>query len=193
MPDKKRVIFVISAFVFALFFSAFAFKVVGQLKQSAENQKHSYDIMHQANVLLSTLMDVEIGQREFLLTGNELELEPTLTLLQNIPTLLEELRGKNILTAAVKHLDAVAPLIAVKLTNISNEIDLRRIIDSLPPFSLATEKESAQLSASIRSELGSFIEVEEKAIEQIDVTFQENLRKSVAVFVLTIIITYVFI
>jgi len=87
----------------------------------------SQEVTTETNALLSALKDAETGQRGYLLTGRDEYLQPYRQALVDVPAALRRL------TAATAdrpdqtaRIDALRPLIAEKLTELNQTIDLRR-------------------------------------------------------------------
>ena len=85
-------------------------------------------IVRTTTALLSALRDAETGQRGFLLTGRDEDLEPYLLASARVPRHLSDL------TAAgqgspdqARRIDAIRPLVANKLAELQQTIDFRRI------------------------------------------------------------------
>jgi two-component system sensor histidine kinase EvgS len=112
--------------------------------------------------LLSELKDAETGQRGYLLTGDEAFLEPYLAVRDSISGHLEELRQLTLISAAHKHLDALAPLMDAKLAELSHVIELRRNHDMTAVLAVVSSGQGKRLMDSIRAEMSSFIQIEEE-------------------------------
>ena len=67
-----------------------AFWSFRQTEGAVEARKHTYDLIVRANALLSELRDAETGQRGYLLTGDDLFLEPYLAVQNGIHSHLLE-------------------------------------------------------------------------------------------------------
>ena len=147
-----------------------------QIKEAAEARKHTYLIITRAENLLSELRDAETGQRGYSLTGDEAFLEPYLAVRNSISGHLEELRQLTLSSAAHKHLDAMAPLIAVKLAEMQHVIELRRNHDMTVVLAVVGSGKGKQLMDSIRAEKNSFIQLEEGALSRYEAEFQSNMR-----------------
>ena len=97
------------------------------LTETSHSVTHTHEVLeHIANVL-SLLKDAETGQRGYVITGDEAFLEPYQTAVGSVPSVVKELRQ---LTAdnpnQQKRLDQMEPLIAAKMAELKQTIDLRR-------------------------------------------------------------------
>jgi CHASE3 domain sensor protein len=147
-----------------------------QIKEAAEARKHTYLIINRAENLLSELRDAETGQRGYSLTGDKAFLEPYLAVRNSISGHLEELRQLTLSSAAHKHLDAMAPLIAAKLAEMQHVIELRRNHDMTVVLAVVGSGKGKQLMDSIRAEKNSFIQLEEGVLSRYEAEFQSNMR-----------------
>ena len=96
------------------------------MRKPREKRKQSYALIIRAGDLLSQLRDAETSQRGYLLTGDETFLEPYLAVRDSISDHLGVLRQLTVISAAGKHLDAMAPLVEAKLPELAQAIELRR-------------------------------------------------------------------
>jgi methyl-accepting chemotaxis protein len=104
---------------------------IGKLTRTNQWITHTHDVLERIDRVLSLLKDAETGQRGYLITGDEAFLEPYHASTGELPEVVKELRK---LTAdnpnQQKRLDAAEPLIAAKLAELKQTIDLRRKGDS---------------------------------------------------------------
>jgi methyl-accepting chemotaxis protein len=98
-----------------------------KLGATAEWVTHTHEVLEHIAGVLSQLKDAETGQRGYVITGDETFLEPYQTGSATVSNVVKELRK---LTAdnpnQQKRLDAIEPLIAAKLAELKETIDLRR-------------------------------------------------------------------
>ncbi len=153
--------------------SLWAFKQVGE---SAEARKHTNIVIFSANDLLSSLKDAEIGQRGYLLTGDEAFLKPYLAVRDRISGQMEELYQLTQISAAQQHLDAMAPLIDAQLAELTGTIELHRNHDMTTALVVVRGGQVNLLMDSILAEMKSFIQIEEEAWALHESEFQSNMR-----------------
>ena len=95
--------------------------------RSGDWSLHTLMVLEQAKRLLGSVTDAETGQRGFLLTGEESYLDPYRRALQQAPEELARLRE---LTrdnpSQQERLDRLAPLVATKLAELAETIEVRR-------------------------------------------------------------------
>jgi two-component system CheB/CheR fusion protein len=181
------VVLLIAAAVVVVSFWAFS-----QMEKAAEARKHTYVVISRAGDLLSALRDAETGQRGYSLTGNEAFLGPYLAVRDSVRGQLEELRQLTLISAAHKHLDALAPLLDAKLAEMSHVIELRRNHDMTAVLAAVGSGQGKRLMDSIRAETRSFIQIEESALAQHEAEFQSNMRHLFIIIVTTSLLTLLF-
>jgi methyl-accepting chemotaxis protein len=109
---------------------AVAYRSVIRQTDTANAVTHTYAVENELTQLLSSLQDAETGQRGYLITGSDSYLAPYTAALPAIAqqrTELASLVADNPDQQA--HLDALEPLIAEKLAELQQTIDLRRTKD----------------------------------------------------------------
>ena len=166
-----------------------SFLAFSQLKAAAEARKQANVILISADNLLSALKDAETGQRGYLLTGDETFLEPYLTVRDAIQGQLAELRQRLVSSAAHQHLDAMAPLITAKLTEMAQVIELRRNQDLPAVLARVNSGQGKHLMDSIRVEMRNFLQLETAAWTQSDREFQSNLRQLFSILTIASLVT----
>jgi methyl-accepting chemotaxis protein len=105
---------------------AVSYRSVGSLDASSQQVGHTYQVLARIAAVSSSLKDAETGQRGFLITGQQSYLAPYQQAQGDLATEQSALRA---LTAdnpvQQKRLDALAPLVTAKLTELKKTIDLR--------------------------------------------------------------------
>lgn len=153
-----------------------SFWAFSQIEKAGEARKYTYALIIRANALLSELTDAETGQRGYSLTGDEAFLEPYMAVRDSISGNLKALRELTLDSTARKHLDALAPLVADKLAEMSHVIELRRHHDMTAVLAEVGGGQGKHLMDSMRSEMRNFVQIEEDALAQHDAEFQSNMR-----------------
>jgi PAS domain S-box-containing protein len=98
-----------------------------RVAQAAEARKHSFEIRALLADLAAQLVDLETGQRGFLLTGNDTYLEPYRGAIKNLDQLLEDLKNATADNPnQQKHIPELEQLIEKKLAELQRTIDLRK-------------------------------------------------------------------
>ena len=162
--------------------SFWAFRQIGE---AAEARKHTYLVLSSAGELLSSLIDAETGQRGYLLTGDEVFLEPYLAVRDHIGAQMKVLGQLTLISAAHQHLDTMAPLVEEKLAYLSHNIELRRNNGMTAALANVRSSQGKQLMDSIRAEMSRFIRIEEGARDQYEAEFQSNMRYLFTLIVIT--------
>jgi len=155
-----------------------------QAEKVAATREQTNLILNQADDLLLALKDAEIGQRGFLLTGDEAFLQPYLLVSNGIRQQLANLRQLSSLEAAKAHLDAMTPLVDAKLSDLATSIALRRNHHMQAALAQVQGGQGKQLMDSIRTEMKAFIQLQDDFIARSDVQFAANMGYLLAVIVL---------
>jgi PAS domain S-box-containing protein len=113
---------------------------------------HTHQVIEQLASVLTTMQDVETGERGFVITGDERFLEPCKRAESNVAGGLSELRQ---LTAdnprQQARLDRLGPLIARKIQDANAYVNLRREQGITPAIQAVTEGEGRQTMDDIRA------------------------------------------
>ena len=171
---------------------AASFWAFSQTEAAADGRKHIFVLLSTADNFQSELRDAETGQRGYLLTGDEAFLEPYLVVRDGISRHLQELRSLTLDRAAGKHLDALVPLVAAKLAEMSQVIELRRHNDMAAVLARVSGGQGRRLIDSIRAEMGSFVQIEERLLAQRDAELHSTMRQLFATIVLASLLTLLF-
>jgi signal transduction histidine kinase/AmiR/NasT family two-component response regulator/flagellar basal body-associated protein FliL len=181
--NLKIIILVVEAILLVTLVSGTSFWAFSEIKDAAQSRKHTYEAINHADNLLSELKDAEVGQRGYLLTGNEAFLEPYNAVHDSVSSHLEQLRPIILNSAAQKHLDTLAPLIDAKMSGLAYSIELRRHHDMVA--ALTTVEEGKRLMDLIRVEMSGLIKIEQDALVQIEAKFQAHMRELFYIIVST--------
>jgi PAS domain S-box-containing protein len=154
-----------------------------QIEAASEARKQIAASINNADALLGNLVDAETSQRGFALTGDESFLQPYLSAQAEIRGQLQELRSRAQARPSLKHLDALAPLVDIRLTELAEIIKLRRSQDFPAVVAMVSSSRSKQTMDLIRSEVRSFTLTETRELEQQHVDFDSNMRRMFAIIV----------
>jgi PAS domain S-box-containing protein len=154
-----------------------------QIEEGAQARQNGHLAISSADDLLSSLRDAESSQRAYVLSGDQAFLEPYPAARDRIRGHLEQLRRLAVLGVAEKNLDALDPLMAAKLAEMSQVFALRRDGDSVAALKLVRSAEGRQLMDSIRAEISGVVAVEEASLRQHEANFKSILRRLLAVVV----------
>jgi methyl-accepting chemotaxis protein len=106
---------------------AVSYRGFAKLTATAEWVTHTHQVLEHISELYGQLKDAETGQRGYLVTGDETYLEPYQTGSATVSNVVKELRKLTEDNSnEQKRLDAAEPLIAAKLAELKETIDLRR-------------------------------------------------------------------
>ena len=115
------------ALMILVILGAVSYRNTTGLIEAAQMKAHTYQVLENLARVLSTLTDAETGQRGYIIVGEDRYLEPyqtgTLVVNQTIQN-LRKLTTDN--SNQQQRLDALEPLIAAKLAELKETIDLRK-------------------------------------------------------------------
>jgi methyl-accepting chemotaxis protein len=115
------------AFLLLLGIGGVSYRSISALTSTSQSVAHTHQVLEHVAEVLSLLKDAETGQRGYVITADEAFLDPYLSGTSNIHTVVKELRE---LTAdnpsQQKRIDEAEPLIAAKLAELKQSIELRR-------------------------------------------------------------------
>jgi CHASE3 domain sensor protein len=114
------------SFALLIFIGAVAYTSINKLTSTSYLVTHTHEVLERIDSVLGLLKDAETGQRGYLITGEDSFLVPYHTGSVDVSIVVKELRG---LTSdnpnEQKRIDSIEPLIAAKLAELKNTIDLR--------------------------------------------------------------------
>jgi len=146
---------------------AVSYRSTIQLIEASDARKHTYEVLSQLDAMLSLLKDVELGQRSYILTGEEIFIEPYQAARGLVDQSLLEART---LTEnnprQQQRLDRVEPLIKNRLAFAKETIDARRIHGFETALQLVKTGKGRQLTDEIRKIVDEMQNEEEGLLRQ---------------------------
>ena len=127
---------------------------------------HTRDVLARIESLLSGLKDAETGQRGYLLTGRDEYLKPYNSAIQAIPGQLDDLRQLTVDTGQQARIVSLRPLIAAKLTELKETIDLRRTGAGAQALQVISSGRGQQTMDQIRDAIAAMRAAEESLLEE---------------------------
>lgn len=117
----------ILAFLLLLVIGAVAYRSIDVLTNTSRLRAHTHEVLENISEMLSLLKDAETGQRGYIITGDQIFLDPYNKALDSLPKAVEKLRT---LTAdnpnQQRRISQAEPLIHDKLEELRETIDMRR-------------------------------------------------------------------
>jgi methyl-accepting chemotaxis protein len=115
------------AFLLLAGIGAVAYRSISTLTSTSHLVTHTHQVLEHVAEVLSVVKDAETGQRGYVITGDEAFLEPYQTGTTDLPAIVKELRE---LTSdnpnQQKRIDEAETLIAAKLAELKQTVELRR-------------------------------------------------------------------
>ena len=168
----------------------FSIHTFRQIRVTGEARSHAYQVMDHGNSLLSSLKDAETGYRGYLLTGDRVFLEPYLAVRDTLPGDLTELRGMTTSVPARERLDAMAPLVLLKLNNMAHSIQLRGNRAQAEALLDESRGHGKSLMDAIRVEMAGYLRIEQLRFEQAEAAFQRKMGQMLAVISATSLLSF---
>jgi CHASE3 domain sensor protein len=169
-----------------------SFWAFSKLDRASTTRTQTSLIIDQAQSLMSELIDAETGQRGYLLTGNEAFLEPYLAVRDRVSGELEALLQLTLTSDARNDLDAITPLMAAKMAELSDTIDLYQNGDITAAVAIVNSGQGKDLMDSIRADMNSFLQIEKGLLAQNDTEFQSSMRFLFIILIFASLLTLVF-
>ncbi|MSP92327.1 MAG: PAS domain S-box protein, partial [Myxococcales bacterium] len=163
-----------------------------RIDDAASSRKHVFGIITRVDGLLSSLKDMETGTRGFVITRDELFLEPYNNVRDLVPGEVAELQKLTQLPDAKKHMANIEALVAAKLAQMAQVIELVRKHDNATVVSKISSGEGKRIMDDIRAEIVAFRKVEVAAREVYETTFESSLRNVFVLDVTACMLTLVF-
>jgi methyl-accepting chemotaxis protein len=144
-----------------------AYRSIATLTKTSYLVTHSHLVMENIAGALSQLKDAEIGQRGFVITGDDTFLEPYRSGTGSLAQIFKDLRE---LTAdnqnQQKRIDEAEPLMTSKLAELKRSIDLRRSGGFEPAMKLVVSGEGKTSMDGLRRVLGQMAGEERGLLKQ---------------------------
>ncbi|MES2366968.1 MAG: CHASE3 domain-containing protein [Pseudomonadota bacterium] len=152
--------------------------------EAAQLRAHSYQVLDNLNKVLSALKDAETGQRGYIIVGEEPYLEPYQSGTAAVNKALQNLRNLTADNPNQQHrLDALAPLIAAKLSELKETIDLRKSKGFEAALQVVRTDKGKQVMDDIRKLIATMGNEEKKLLEQRDGEVKDNSETTIATIV----------
>ncbi|MDO8416405.1 MAG: PAS domain S-box protein [Agitococcus sp.] len=173
----KTMISLIGAILLIVIGLIVLFSFFGQIEKEADYRRQQQRVIHDANALMSALTDAETSERGYLLTGDETFLQPYLAVHGEINGRINILRRYSTHRTANEKLDLLAPLIAAKLVDMADVIELRRHGDMTVAEASVRSGQGKQLMDDIRLQMNHFVAIEETLLKQSETKFSSDMRR----------------
>jgi methyl-accepting chemotaxis protein len=150
-----------------LVIAAIGYRTTSILIENDARVTHSYEVQGKLNDLISELKDAETGQRGFIITGQDSYLEPYQSALGEIRSTLDSAKALTVDNPdQQRRLNALAPIIDVKLAELKETIDLRRSSGFDAAFKVVTNNSGKAAMDKIRAIVGEAIGEENDLLAQ---------------------------
>ncbi len=183
-PSKRIIVWFAAAAALLALVVVVSLMTFHQIERAADARKHSFIAVANANALLVAALDAETGQRGYLLTGEEGFLQPYLAANAALQKELEALRQLGPVTAGYKRIETLKALVEARLADLAQTIQMGREQNLDAVRARVRTGRGKHLMDLIRTEIGSFSQVEQQALATHDAEFQTTLRYLLAIIIL---------
>lgn len=190
--NAKSLIFLVFAILFAIISAITVFWSFKQIEYAAIARQQSQLIIHEVNLLTSTIKDAETSVHGYLLTDNVAFLQPYSTDISRIHLQLEQLQQLNLSMLGHQYLNTLLPLIEAKLTHMERLVMLQRNNNQAEAITLVKRAEGLQLMEAIRLEMRQFITSQEASLTQNEAMFQSTMQRFFYIIAIGSIFTLLF-
>ncbi len=160
--------------IFTVLLAVYAFR---QLEISTLSRTDTQLVLRDANRLISSLKDAEIGQRSFLMTGDRAFLGPYNTAMVNIPIDLAKLARRRESTLTPASLDDLQTLVAAKILELTKIQALAQMGDTDDALAVLKAGTDLALMGTIRSRLNTFVDVQRARLDELDKKLKNYLER----------------
>ena len=144
-----------------------AYRALDVLTKTSYWVAHTHAVIEHVDSVLSLLKDAETGQRGFVITGDEVFLEPYNSGVGEIGKVIKDLRELTIDNPnQQKRLDDAEPLVAAKLAELKRTIDLRRTAGLEPTAKIVQGGEGRKIMDELRRVLAQMEREERDLLKQ---------------------------
>src|SRR6266849_3581506 len=115
------------AFVLLLGIGTVAYRSISALTSTSQLVTHTHQVLEHIAEVLSLMKDAETGQRGYVITGDDAFLEPYQAAVGGVHSVVKDLRQLTADNANQQtRIDKMEPLVAAKLAELKQTIDIRR-------------------------------------------------------------------
>ena len=161
-----------------------SYRSTSRLIETSHQVTHTYAVLTDLERVLSALKDAETGQRGYLLTGTERYLDPYSAAVRSIDADVKNLRK---LTAdnpnQQRRLDALEPLVAAKLEELRETIDLRKQKGLEAAVSVVQTERGKRIMDDIRKSIDEMNNEENALLERRSQEAEGTARTTLAIIV----------
>lgn len=159
------------------------------LRLSAEDRAHTRYVMKLGDALMSAIKDAESSQRGYVLTGQDVFLEPYRVARSEISVLYSQLNATDVSAVGNPKIVSTGILIDAKLDEIASIIEIYRQGDVNGAIARVGSGEGRKLMDAIRAEVQGFNAEQENIPDSNEDSFQSNMSRLLVTIVATGLLT----
>jgi PAS domain S-box-containing protein len=125
VPHADELVPLVIALVVVLLTGFLAYRAAASFRHNSEQESITRQVVDATNGLLSSLTNAEMGQRGYLLTGDDRYLDPYTAATTAIPAALAELSRLEATPAEAELVERLRPLVEQKMDELAITIELR--------------------------------------------------------------------
>ncbi len=154
------------------------------LIEAAQMKAHTYEVLENLAKVLFALTDAETGQRGYVLVGEDRYLEPYHTGKSDVNQTIQNLRKLTADNPSQQHrLDELEPLVAAKLAELKETIDLRKSKGYEAALQVVRTDKGKKVMDDIRKIAAEMGNEEKMLLEQRDSEMKTSSKTTLAVIV----------
>ena len=188
----KNFVWLLAAILLSGLGMAFTFWSFVQIEDASNHRLHSRQVLVETDNFLLAMKDAELGERSYLLTGDESYLQPYLQARSNIVSRLQNLRKMVQIPDAQAELDAVVPLIEAELNELATAVALRRGDTTAATLAYVQRGEVQRLMRAIRTHMDAFEKIQTQAQLRYESAFALSMHRLYAAIVIMGVLALLF-
>ena len=162
---------------------AFTFWSFQQIEDASTHRTHSRDVLVQADGFLLAMKDAELGERGYVLTGDDSSLVPYLQARGNAESSFKELRTLTHIPTARAELDAASAFVEAELKELDTIVALRRSSTAAAALARVQQGEGQLLMNRIRTHVDTYLAIQAESQQALESKFALSMRRLYAVIV----------
>ena len=172
------------ALVVLVIIGVVSYQSTSRLIEAAQMRSRTYQVLQNLEGLISAMTDAETGQRGYIIVGDDRYLEPYQAASAAIDQMLERLRRLTADNPGQRgRLDALAPLIAGKIGELKETIDLRRSKGFDAALQVVRSDRGKKAMDDIRKVIAEMENEEKALLEERDSAVKAGAENTIAVIV----------
>src|ERR1700693_6268826 len=172
------------ALILLVILGVLSYQNTNGLIEAAQMRSHTYQVLEEQAKMLAALTDAETGQRGYVITGTDQYLEPYQNGILVVKQSIQNLRKLTMDNPnQQQRIDALEPLVAAKLAELKETIDLRKNKGFDAALQVVRTDSGKKAMDDIRKIAGEMGNDERMLLEQRDIGVRTSANMTIAVIV----------